>query len=728
MKELMISKKNESHKRILITGANSYIGTSFATYASVHYSELDIDTIDMINGSWRDKFFGDYDTVFHVAGIAHADVGHVDEETKAKYYAINTDLAIETARRAKADGVNQFIFMSSMIIYGESAPYGKKRIITEQTEPQPANFYGDSKWQADKGIRELQDGSFNVAVLRPPMIYGKDSKGNYPLLAKLAKKLPIFPDINNERSMLYIDNLCEFLCQIIVSGKAGIFYPQNAEYTKTTELVRLIGRETGHRVWTTKMLNPTVAIGSKMPGKIGRMVNKAFGNMTYDQSMSQYDGMDYQIVDLAESIQRTENSGTNKTIWIIDHYSSEPVYGGISRQYDFARELGKRGYNVIIIASGFCHFTHKYITKEGKDTRISELAPNIHYIYLRTYGYKNNGGIGRARNMFSFMRQVLRYSKDIADKFGEPDVVTGCSVHPLAWEAAYKIAKQYHVRFVAEVRDFWPRIWVVSGDKKKNDPMVIFFDIVQKRAFRRADRIIYSMYHGDKYLCGELKVPKSKVYLIGQPMDCDRFDVNSKKTELLPDDIREFIKGSFVCSFAGYYMTYEGVYVMLEAQKIIEDKGLPIKMVFVGSGQEKEGMERYVAENELKNVMINDRIPKEAVPALISHSQICMAHLEVEGHKEVYKYGVSKNKVNEYLYSGACTMYGFLHKDDEVAESGGGMMFEPYDAEDLANKIEKVYNMQPAERRKYGERGREYIRNTHSVEVLTDQLTKVLFG
>lgn len=745
-------------KRILITGSNSYIGTSFAMYASEHYPELDIDTIDMIDGSWRSQIFYNYDTVFHVAGIAHADVGHVDDTTKAKYYAVNTDLAIETAKKAKNDGVGQFIFMSSMIIYGESAPYGKKKIITEETEPKPANFYGDSKWQADKGVRALQDEAFNVAVLRPPMIYGRGSKGNYPLLAKLAKRLPLFPDIENERSMLYIDNLCEFLCQLIIIGKGGIFYPQNAEYTRTSEMVRLIGRERGHSVWITKALNPGVAIGSRIPGRIGGMVNKAFGNMIYDQNISKYEGMDYQIVHLTESIRRTEKTkeyrqtkahtmkaenrffssesstknaemyNSSRTIWIIDHYSSEPVYGGISRQYDFARELGKRGYNVVIIASGFCHFTHKYITEEGKDTKISEIAPNVHYIYLKTYGYENNEGIGRARNMFSFMRQVLRYSRDIAEKLGRPDVVTGCSVHPLAWEAAYRIAKRYQVRFVAEVRDFWPRIWVVSGDKKRHDPMVIFFDVVQKRAFRRADRIIYSMYHGDKYLCGELKVPKSKVYLIGQPMDCDRFDINCKKTDLLPDAIRGFIKDSFVCSFAGYYMTYEGVYVMLEAQKMLEGKGLPIKMVFVGSGQEKEGMERYVAENELKNVMINDRIPKEAVPALISHSEICMAHLEVEGHKEVYKYGVSKNKVNEYLYSGACTLYGFLHKDDEVAESGGGMMFEPYNADDLANKIEMIYTMSPEQRKQYGERGREYIKNTHSVEVLTDKLIGVLFG
>lgn len=725
-------------KKVLITGAGSYIGTSFAAYAAEKNPDFHIQTIDMIDGGWREKGFGGYDAVFHVAGLAHADVGNVDEKAKSKYYEVNTDLAIETAKKAKAEGVRQFIFMSSMIVYGESAPYGKSRVITRETQPEPANFYGDSKWQADIGVRELADENFKVAVLRPPMIYGKGSKGNYPILAKMAYKLPLFPNVCNQRSMLYIENLCEFLCQLVESGRGGIFFPQNKEYTRTSDMVRIIGETAGRPVHVSRILNPAVLFASKMPGKVGRLTNKAFGNMVYEQSMSVYEGMDYQKINLRESVLRTEDTSNrlgsgntvtgHKTIWIIDHYSSEPVYGGISRQYDFARELGRRGYHVVIIASGFCHFTHKYITENGKDTKISEISPGVHYIYLRTYGYENNGGMGRARNMFSFMHQVMKYSRDIAEKYGRPDVVTGCSVHPLAWEVAYKVARRYHVRFVAEVRDFWPRIWVVSGDKRPTDPMVLFFDIVQRRAFKRADRIIYSMYHGDKYICGELGYPESKTYLVGQPMDCERFDKNTQRTALLPGDVADFIKDSFVCSFAGYYMTYEGVYVMLKAQKILEDKGLPVKMVFVGSGQEKEGMERYVEQNGLKNVLIYDRIPKEAVPALISHSDICMAHLEIEGKKEVYRYGVSKNKVNEYLYSGACTLYGFIHEDDEVAISGGGLMFEPYDEKDLADKIEGVYRMDPDERKAFGIRGRQYIKNTHSVDVLTDRLLEVLFG
>lgn len=305
-----------SVKKILITGAGSYIGETFRVYAGKHYPALSISAIDMLDGTWREKNFSTYDIVYHVAGIAHADVGNVDEATKEKYYKVNTDLAVEVCKKAKAEGVKEFIFMSSMIVYGDSAPYGKNKVVDEHTVPHPANFYGDSKLQADVAVRDLADDKFKVVVLRPPMIYGKGSKGNYPTLAKLAKKLPIFPKINNERSMLHIDNLCEFLCQIMLvkekTSEEGVeenkivLIPQNAEWTKTCEMVREIGEVCGKKVRIAGILNPAVWLGSKVPGKIGGLVNKAFGNSAYAQSMSVYEGIDYQKVDLKESIRRTE--------------------------------------------------------------------------------------------------------------------------------------------------------------------------------------------------------------------------------------------------------------------------------------------------------------------------------------------------------------------------------------------------------------------------------------
>lgn len=309
----------EGHKRVLITGAGSYIGESFRAYAAEHYPDnFTIDAVDMIDSAWRDMYFSSYDIVYHVAGIAHADVGNVSDETKEKYYAVNTDLAIEVAKKAKVDGVKEFIFMSSMIVYGESALYGIKKVIDENTVPSPANFYGDSKLQADTGVRDLADDQFKVIVLRPPMIYGNGSKGNYPTLAKLAKKLPVFPDVDNERSMLYIENLCEFLCQIMLVKEflqtAVVLIPQNAEWTRTSEMVKEIAEVSRRKIRCFKALNPAVVVASKVPGKVGGLVDKAFGNMAYDLAISDYDGIVYRIADLKKSLEATEKTVSEGTV------------------------------------------------------------------------------------------------------------------------------------------------------------------------------------------------------------------------------------------------------------------------------------------------------------------------------------------------------------------------------------------------------------------------------
>lgn len=286
-------------KRILITGANSYIGTSFEKYME-QCDDYQIDTLDMMNSKWRNHDFSKYDVVFHVAGIAHADVGHVSEETKRLYYKVNTELTVETATLAKQSGVKQFIYMSSIIVYGESAPLGKKKIITPETKPEPANFYGDSKLQADLKLSELDGSSFKICILRPPMIYGPGCKGNYQMLSKLAKKLPVFPNIKNERSVLYVGNLCYFIKECIDKENTGIYFPQNSEYVSTSQLVEEIARVNGKTIHLTRLLNPFVYIASKIPGKVGGLCNKAFGNMTYSFAEC------IQVFTLTDSVRGTE--------------------------------------------------------------------------------------------------------------------------------------------------------------------------------------------------------------------------------------------------------------------------------------------------------------------------------------------------------------------------------------------------------------------------------------
>ena len=274
-------------KRILITGADSYIGVSFEKWVGKYPEGYLVDTVDMRDGTWKGKDFSGYDVVFHVAGIAHV------KETKKNaelYYKVNRDLAYEAAKKAKEDGVKQFIFLSSMSVYGIDSG-----VITKDTKPEPKSNYGKSKLLAEELIKPLEDETFIVATLRPPMIYGKGCKGNYLRLAKLAIKTPVFPDVNNIRSMIYIDNLCEFVRFVIDDCSGGLFLPQNTEYVKTSEMVRLIAEAHGKNIWMPKVFNPLLSLLKK------DMVNKVFGDLVYKEKKNMKN-----MVEFEESIRLTE--------------------------------------------------------------------------------------------------------------------------------------------------------------------------------------------------------------------------------------------------------------------------------------------------------------------------------------------------------------------------------------------------------------------------------------
>lgn len=412
-----------------------------------------------------------------------------------------------------------------------------------------------------------------------------------------------------------------------------------------------------------------------------------------------------------------------KKIWIVDHYSSEPQHGGISRQYDFAMELSRQGYQVLIIASSFSHYRHLYLHEAP--LTIVQIAPNAHYAYVRTHDYQSNAGLGRVRSMFSFVKAVKAHRNELVKRFGKPDIVEGCSIHPLAWVAAYGIARQNNAVFCTEVRDLWPEMWLLNNEKKPWDPMVLFFRGLEKWAYRRAHRIIYSMQHGDRYFVDKLMLSKEKIALIGQPLDCERFDHNAhEKADMVPEEIRTFMQGHFTCVFAGYYMVYEGVYVMLDAARLLKEKGLDIRFVFVGSGQEEQGMRQKAEAEGLDNALIYGRISKEAIPALLRHADICLAHCSMNKSGQSFKYGVSKNKIIEYLYANACTVYGFEDSEDFVATSGGGIVVEPYDAAAMAEAIAMVHAMPQEERALYGQNGMRYIKQNHHVVVLADKLVR----
>ncbi|MEC1714847.1 NAD-dependent epimerase/dehydratase family protein [Schinkia azotoformans] len=276
-------------KKILVTGVNSYIGTSFKKWVSQYPDKYSVDFISIRDDHWKEKSFSGYDVIFHTAAIVH-----VKENDTGKYFKINRDLTVELAKKAKKEDVKQFIFLSTMGVYGTETGF-----ITKDTIPAPKTPYAQSKYEAEKLLLEIGSEDFNIVILRPPIVYGKDCPGNYRRLANLALKLPIFPDIENRRSMIYIDNLSEFIRLLIDYCKDGLFFPQNEETVCTSEMANAIAQVHGKKLLKTKFFNPIIRVL-----KIST-VKKVFGDFVYEKDISNFDEP-YSTCSFIKSIRNTE--------------------------------------------------------------------------------------------------------------------------------------------------------------------------------------------------------------------------------------------------------------------------------------------------------------------------------------------------------------------------------------------------------------------------------------
>lgn len=278
-------------KRILITGANSYIGTSFAEYIAQWPGDYQVDTLDLVDGSWKDASFAGYDCVFHVAGIAHQ---KETEQTRELYYRVNRDLAVQVAQKARAEGIGQFVFMSSMSVYGTDVG-----IITPDTPPAPVSHYGKSKLEAEQLLQELKTEHFRIVVLRPPMVYGAGCKGNFQTMCALVRKSPVFPVVNNRRSMIAVDNLSAFVRLMIDRECDGLYFPQNRDYVNTTDLARQIAAGMGKKVWFSRL----AGLGVQLLVPFLPIARKAFGSLVYE-GCEEFDYC-YCVRDLEESVRRS---------------------------------------------------------------------------------------------------------------------------------------------------------------------------------------------------------------------------------------------------------------------------------------------------------------------------------------------------------------------------------------------------------------------------------------
>ena len=365
-------------KKILILGANSYIGTSFHNYLTTKYpGQYQADIVSLRGDAWKALDWSGYDSVMNVTGKAHADISSLTEEQKQEYYAINCELAVEAAKKVIADGAAQYVYFSSIIVYGDSSNSRKPVRITADTEPAPSNFYGDSKWQAEQKLQELfgtemrltqpdaTDESVSdsphtgtqLAILRLPMIYGPGCKGNYQTLVKIAQKLPLFPTYHNERSVLRIDHLCEYLRTLAESGEGGPFWPQEDAYRSTPDMVFELAQTSGHHMFRAGWMNPFVRMAFYLPGKPGKLARKAFGTLTIARNAGKKEKKEplVSIITVSYNSEQTlahtiesvlTQTYTNIEYWIIDGASRDRTVE-IAESYRSRLEASGISYHVL---------------------------------------------------------------------------------------------------------------------------------------------------------------------------------------------------------------------------------------------------------------------------------------------------------------------------------------------------------------------------------------------
>ena len=283
-------------RSVLIAGEGSFIGTAVARRLADLHGSYRAATIDMRSDAWRAFDFSGYDSVVLVAGIAHVSP---KPAMRALYERVNRDLAIEAAARAKEAGVRQFIFLSSSIVFGDAAPAGKDFEIAPDTPPAPSNAYGQSKLDAEIGIRALEGDGFQAAILRPMMVFGPGCRGNYTRLSRFADRFPLFPDFPNRRGAVYIEHLAELIRLLIDRGNGGTYHVQDA-VVRTSDFVREIAKARGKKMAFPRLWNPLI----KLFGRAG-VVRRAFGGFCYRSDTADC-GLSYQAHAFAECVRRTE--------------------------------------------------------------------------------------------------------------------------------------------------------------------------------------------------------------------------------------------------------------------------------------------------------------------------------------------------------------------------------------------------------------------------------------
>ena len=404
-----------------------------------------------------------------------------------------------------------------------------------------------------------------------------------------------------------------------------------------------------------------------------------------------------------------------KCIWIINQYASHLE----TRHLELAKVFARNGYTVAVITSSFHHGKREYLY--SKPVERIQRGDQVSYIYLRSAPEYKSNGVKRVLNMLDFCRRFRREQSRIAGEVGRPDFVIASSAHPFVWELGYSCARRFKAKFIAEFRDIWPLSLVQVQGVSPGHPLVKLFAIIEKRAYRRADAVVPTMPYAWKHVCAVSGVERSKVHWMPNGLnikEIDRWD--TQETEL-PEELSQYLAEHWCCVYEGSIAKCEHIDFLLDSFKYVKEPN--IALAIVGDGGEKEALQAYAGRLGLKNLRFFPEVSKRQVRALLLRAGCCVAASQT---LPIYEYGLSMNKLSDYLYSGKPTIFAF--GPDSVVKDAGHYSL-PYGCPELmARTIEEVYRLPKDKLEDLSLRGRRLVREQYDFEVIGRKYLDMLEG
>ena len=388
-------------------------------------------------------------------------------------------------------------------------------------------------------------------------------------------------------------------------------------------------------------------------------------------------------------------------IWILNHYAGTAASPS-TRHYDLGRELVRRGHGVTIFAAGF-HY-QKLVEERlapGETYKIED-HDGVRFVWIRTFPYSRNDW-RRVVNMLSYAFRVVRVARKLDEK---PDVIVGSSVHPFAVLSAYILSKIKKARFFFEVRDLWPQSLVDAGAWSDRSPITWAFRKLEAFLYKKAEIVITLLPYADAYIT-RLGVPKEKIVWIPNGADLTRYE------SLVHYD--GATRSPFTLMYLGAHGRMNALDVILDAAEIIQNKGLrDVRFVFVGDGPARSDLIQYAQRKGLKNAEFRPAVPKSELFSVMGQADAFVFNLE----DLPFNYGVSSNKLFDYLASGRPVLFAGNTANNPVTESGAGFGIPARAPERLADAVMELVALRPEQRIAMGQNGVAYMKANHDIRLL----------